>query len=392
MWFYERKDFNMSSNKIIAIIGTAALIGAVAGCGQNASQNIAVNADSVQDGYVTKLGEYKNLTSDIELTKVTDEDIQKEIDTLIEQQRYVTEVERAAKDGDYVTVQYVQTDDENAQPQTVSFKIGSQTFPDEFESAAKGLTKGESASVELQEGEDIHTFDITLISVSEYKEADDAFVVSLNMQDISTLEDLKADIRLYLENTAQNLYNQQVREDLLSQIYENTEFGAIPDELYTEYKEYYTSLLEDMASEYSAQYEEEVTLDDLVMPTMEAEHFVGTTEDFITYTSKSNLEQSLMLQQIYENENLTYEEDELYSNIASEWVNHTDQYATMLDFLKDHDIQWYKADIINAKALNFVMENSDTQYTSNTAVNETSEAVADTSEDAATDSSTGTNP
>ena len=98
------------------------------------------------------LGEYKGITVEKNIIPVTDEDVEKEIQTALAM--YPVEVEgRAAQEGDTVNINYVGKIDgeefEGGSDQGADLLLGSGRFIEGFEDGLIGASKGETRTLNL---------------------------------------------------------------------------------------------------------------------------------------------------------------------------------------------------------------------------------------------------
>ncbi|MEG0368848.1 MAG: trigger factor [Hungatella sp.] len=150
----------------------------IAGCSKKAASPV-------------KLGNYKGVTYTAVPVEVTDEQVEQQIQGLVDSNPVVTEVERAAKDGDTVNIDYVGLKDgvafEGGTADAFDLVLGSGSFIDGFEAGLIGATKGQELSLNLTfpaeyQSEDLAgkavVFDVTVNSVKEStpSELNDAFI------------------------------------------------------------------------------------------------------------------------------------------------------------------------------------------------------------------------
>ena len=149
------------------------------GCGKKAA------VDSV------KLGEYKGVSYTPVPVEVTDEQVEAEIQGLLDEHAVETEVDRAAKEGDIVNIDFVGMKDgvafEGGTSSDYDLELGSNSFIDGFEDGLIGAVKGQELSLNLTfpegygnkdlAGQDV-VFDVTVNAVKESKPAvlNDAFI------------------------------------------------------------------------------------------------------------------------------------------------------------------------------------------------------------------------
>lgn len=359
----------------LCIAGVAALAGVVIyGAGISAAtalnpvnntvvqtEKASVNASA--DNYIESLGQYKGLTTQAVLQKATDEDIDVEIKELVKQAEYTSPVtDRAAQAGDIVTIDYIQDSDENAEPSNLHFEIGDSNYPATFSDAIIGHKPGEEVKADLDDGNgNTNSFKITISAIEAYRDADDDFAKGLNIDGVTSLDTLKDWARTQLDMQYQAIYNEQARTDFIKQLHDTTTFKEIPSDILDPKVEELKKQLEQMAKEYSTE-EETVTINDIVMPTMQQEGYVGTVDDYLVYYVSNILQNTSMFRGIYEAENLEYSQAELYSLIASDWVNAQQTYPTLLSYVDSTDITTYEDQLINTKAMDFIAENSNSDY------------------------------
>jgi trigger factor len=145
-----------------------------------------------------ELKDYSSLSVEKQTAEVTDTDVEKVIDSLQKQQASWEVVERAAVDGDQVTINYVGTKDgeafEGGTAEDSKLVLGSKSMIPGFEDGIIGLSAGEEKVLSLTFPEDYKAealkgaaveFAITVTAVAEQKlpELDDAFFVKYGVLD-----------------------------------------------------------------------------------------------------------------------------------------------------------------------------------------------------------------
>jgi len=181
-----------------------------------------------------KLQEYKGLKLKRTLAAVTDEEIDRSVQSIARERATLVPVERAAKLGDVVTIDYEGKIDGTpfeggaAKGQTTELTEG--RFIPGFVAGIAGMKPGETKDVEAVFPENYQatelagktaTFTITLHELKEleYPKLDDEFAKAVS--DHQTFEDMRADIRKRLEAVAaartQRELGGQAVEELLKQ-------------------------------------------------------------------------------------------------------------------------------------------------------------------------------
>lgn len=145
--------------------------------------------------------------------EVTAAEVDKTIDVLRQQRSSFVDVERAAADGDRVTVDFLGKKDgvpfEGGTAEDYAFVLGGGTMLVDFETAAKGLSAGSSRTFDLTFPADYHAkhlagqtvqFEITMKAVSESRkpELDAEFAKSMGIND-GTVEALRTEIETNLK-------------------------------------------------------------------------------------------------------------------------------------------------------------------------------------------------
>ena len=155
------------------------------------------------------LGEYKGLEVEVSDTAVTDEDVQKEIDTQRDKNsRMVDVTDRAVQQGDMIRLDFDGSVDgeafEGGKSDDYPLTIGSGSFIPGFEEQLIGTAIGEEKDVTVTFPEDYHAKElagkeavfkckVNSIQVKELPELDDEF--AQDVSDFDTLDEYREDVR-----------------------------------------------------------------------------------------------------------------------------------------------------------------------------------------------------
>ncbi|MGW2515947.1 trigger factor [Streptomyces sp. NPDC001617] len=186
-----------------------------------------------------EIPDYSGIEVEVDAVEVTDEDIEKSVEQLRERFASTSPVERAAEDGDVVTIDLQAKVEgevlEDGVADGVSYTIGSGELLDGIDDAVKGLSAGEEATFtsELKGGsaagkEAEVTVKVTQVAARELPELDDDFAQLAS--EFDTLEELKADSRKRLENMKQYDQATQAQERVLEKLLELVEV-PVPEKL-----------------------------------------------------------------------------------------------------------------------------------------------------------------
>ncbi|MFF0787894.1 trigger factor [Streptomyces spiralis] len=186
-----------------------------------------------------EIPDYSGIEVEVDAVEVTDEDVEKAVEQLRERFASTSPVERAAEDGDVVTIDLEAKVDgevlEDGVADGVSYTIGSGELLDGIDDAVKGLEAGGEATFtsELKGGsaagrEAEVTVKVTQVAARELPELDDDFAQLAS--EFDTLEELKADSRKRLENMKQYDQATQAQERVLDKLLELVEV-PVPEKL-----------------------------------------------------------------------------------------------------------------------------------------------------------------
>ncbi|MFE3653698.1 MULTISPECIES: trigger factor [unclassified Streptomyces] len=171
-----------------------------------------------------EIPDYSGIEVEVDAVEVSDEDVDKSVEQLRERFASTSVVERAAQDGDVVTVDLeAKVDGEvlaDGIANGVSYTIGSGELLDGIDEAVKGLEAGGSATFtsELKGGsaqgkEAEVKVDVTEVKARELPELDDEFAQMAS--EFDTLDELKADSRKRLERMKKFDQATQAQEKVL---------------------------------------------------------------------------------------------------------------------------------------------------------------------------------
>lgn len=172
---------------------------------------------------VIKLGNYKGVEYDIELTPVTEEEIQAELDAIVAENPAKEEVEGPVEEGHITTIDFEGFKDgvpfQGGKGEGFDLTIGSGQFIPGFEAQMIGMVKGETRELNVTFPEQYQAaelagqpvvFKVTVHKITKETPAElnDAFVQAFNVPDIQTVDALK-------ERLQQQLQMKHSQEDLM---------------------------------------------------------------------------------------------------------------------------------------------------------------------------------
>ncbi len=261
-----------------------------------------------------KLGKYKGIKFTKVEYNVTDSDVQAEEKRLIESRSRETEVtDRAAADGDAVTVDFVGKIDGKAfdggSAQNSRIVLGSGRFIPGFEEGIVGMNIGETRDIDVKfpddygaeelKGKDaVFTITLHAIAQRELPEMTDEFIKEA--VGAETVEEYRKNVRERLENNAKARANAEIEKEILDKLIENCEV-ELPDALV---ERRIDDRVEDMREQLSRS---RVKLEDYLM-------YMGKTVDDLRESYRkevvNGLKARFILEAVTEAENLAVTEED----------------------------------------------------------------------------------
>ncbi|MFI9582076.1 trigger factor [Streptomyces sp. NPDC052236] len=186
-----------------------------------------------------EIPDYSGIEVTVDAVEVSDEDVDKAVEDLRGRFASTNPVERAAAEGDVITIDLEAKVDgevlEDGVASGVSYTIGSGELLDGIDEAVTGLSADEEATFtsELKGGsaegkESEVTVKVTAVAARELPELDDDFAQMAS--EFDTLEELRADSRKRLLNMKQYDQATQAQERVLDELLKLTEV-PIPEKL-----------------------------------------------------------------------------------------------------------------------------------------------------------------
>lgn len=189
--------------------------------------------------YISKLGEYKGLKSDVKEKKVTAKDVDAELERLAKDNAELVPTENPSEMGDTVNIDFVGL--MNGQPfdggsaNSFDLELGSNRFVPGFEDQCVSHKAGDKFDVSLTMPDNYPEpltskpviFKVTLNAVKhkEVPEINDEFATTLSGQYVSKdLEELKAKIKENLSKNAFEQFKKETINDYLLKVRDSSEF------------------------------------------------------------------------------------------------------------------------------------------------------------------------
>ena len=287
-----------------------------------------------------KLPEYKGLKVVVDEVKVAPIEIDEELDNLRARFGSLKTVERAAKSGDFTTIDLVASIDgtEIDNAQNISYQIGSGRLLDGIDEALETLTAGETTTFKTKlaggdkAGADAEvTVTLTAVKERELPKADDAFAQLAS--EFDTLNELKESLEKQIAES--KVYNQsiQARDLALEEIIAAAKV-PVSDEV--------------VLADVNRHLEGEGRLED-------AKHRKEVTEE----TTKG-FQSQMVLDAIAEAEEVKVNEQELLQYLyvtAQQYQMDPNEFIKIID--QQGQIPAYVAEVARRKALSLVLEHAE---------------------------------
>ncbi len=259
------------------------------------------------------LTDYKNITAPLSEIEYSDESVDKDINTVLEQNsKLEKDTDALIKDGDKVNIDYVGKIDGiefsggSSDGKGADLKIGSKSFIDDFETQLIGHKAGDNVTVNVTFPDDYKTpelagkdavFEVVVNGIYVNPELNDAFVKEKFSENASTVAEYKE----YLKKTN---YDKNLKAWLEKYLLDNTTVTSYPKAYFNHLKslkKYEDQLSVDYMNNLyaSMNYNQTVTLEDYVGMS-EAKYDAKLDE-----TIKDRAKKALIYQAIFEKEGLT---------------------------------------------------------------------------------------
>ena len=327
-------------------------------------KNLVIIADVAVKPEIT-LGEYKNLTVEKPDSEVSDEEVEKEIEAMREQNaRFVTVEDREVKEKDMLLIDFNGKVDgvefEGGQAENYSIIVGSNTFIPGFEEQLVGMKLNEEKDLSVKFPEEYHaenlagkdavfTVKVNEIKEKELPELDDEF--AKDVSEFDTLEDLKADAKAKLQKTKDEYADRELENKLVKMAAENATV-EIPEAMID-------SQVENMVYdfEYQLKYQGLDLENYLKFTNMSIE---GLKEQ-MRPDAKSRVLNSLVIEAISKSENIVSTEEDLEQELAKMAESYKMEVDKLKSTLRPSDMDYIKDTVVARKTVEFIKGNANLQ-------------------------------
>ncbi|MDD3165123.1 MAG: trigger factor [Oscillospiraceae bacterium] len=304
------------------------------------------------------LGQYKGVEVEKKEVKVTAADVNEELKGLAERNARIQTVDRAAKNGDSVVIDYVGLDNgvafEGGSAENFTLKLGSGTFIPGFEEALVGVKADDEKNVEITFPADYHAKELAghpvvfQCKVHEVKETltpkmDDEF--AKDVSEFDTLKELKDDLKAKKLEARKKDAEAELRDAALTKAVENMTC-EVP-----------ASMVEMQIDQTLQQYENQIRMSGSTLE--EYAQKMGTNVQALRTSLRPSAEAEvrmhIMLEAIVEAEKLEVGEDELNEQYEKMSKDYGMPVENIQQFVNAEDL---KKDLVIVKAGDFVAANA----------------------------------
>jgi trigger factor len=306
-----------------------------------------------------EIADFKGVKVEREVADIPDEDIQERLNEIGESGREFVAVERAAKDGDRITMSYLGKVDgeafEGGADENATLVIGSNRFIPGFEEQLAGIKTGDEKAIEVTFPDDypaehlagkLATFDIVVKEVAEPGEIefDDAFAERLGME---SMEKLRETVSKQIETQYEFASRQKVKRQLLDALDEKHDFPLPESLVEQEFENVWRQVMHDV-EQHGKSFEDQ-----------------GTTEEDARKEYREIAERrvrlGLVLSRIGEDAEVEVTEDELQRALYEQVRGYPGQEQQVMDYYRNNPeaIQALRAPIFEEKTVDYILELSE---------------------------------
>ena len=310
---------------------------------------------------IVDVKDYKGVEIDKVVQEVKDEDVDREIEALQKRNARIVEVDRAAKEGDTVLLDYSgfvgEEQFEGGTAENQELKLGSGTFIPGFEEQLVGATPGEKKDVKVTFPEEYHAENLAgkeavfhclvhEIKEEQLPELDDEF--AKDVSEFDTLDELKKSTRERLEKYAKASEDRQMQDAALAKVVEANEV-EIP-----------TVMVEDEIDRMIQELDQQLRYQGLTVG--QYMEFTGKDaaafRDEIRPDAERQVKTRMILNGIVEAEKLEVSDEETEEEIKKM----AEQYQMTADKVKEmigeENIAYLQKDLKIKKAIDFIYDNA----------------------------------
>ena len=309
-----------------------------------------------------KLGEYKGIEVEKVDYTVSDEDVDKEINSVRERNARVISVDdRAVENGDIAVIDFEGfVDDvafEGGKGENYELEIGSNTFIPGFEDQIIGAKIDDLIDVNVTFPEEYHSEElkgkpavfkvkVNEIKVRELPELDDDFASEVS--EFDTLAEYKADVRAKLEDKAKEKAESEIKNKVIEKAIENAEFD-LPDAMVDAQVD---NMINDMAQRLSYQG---MSLDMYMQYTGQT---VEQMREVYRDQAKKDVSASLVIDAIRKAEGIEVSPEEIEMNLVDMAKKYNMEFDKLKELISEPEMENIEKDMALNKTVEMLANNA----------------------------------
>jgi trigger factor len=195
---------------------------------------------------IIKLGQYKGIEVEVKKLTVSNEEVEQQITSLLNERPLMIEKDGEVENGDITTIDFEGFKDgvafDGGKAENYQLEIGSGQFIPGFEDQMIGMKKGETRELNLTfpenygakdlAGADV-VFKVTVHKIENKKEAElnEEFIQSLGVEQIKTVEDLKETLKSSLQAQKDQQYATEVENKVMDKLLADCDIEVSEEEI-----------------------------------------------------------------------------------------------------------------------------------------------------------------
>ena len=309
-----------------------------------------------------KLGEYKGIkVAKVDYT-VSDEDVDKDIESArARNARLISIDDRAVEKGDIAVIDFEGFVDgvafEGGKGENYELEIGSNTFIPGFEDQLIGANIDDLVDVNVTFPEEYHAeelkgkpavFNVKVneIKVRELPELDDDFASEVS--EFETLADYKADVRKKLEDKAKEKAETELQNEVVEKVVENAEFD-LPDAMV---ENQINNMINDMAQNLSYQG---MSIDMYLQYTGQT---IDQMKEAYREPATKQVSAGLVVDAISKAEGIEVTPEELEMNLVDMSKKYNMELEKIKELLQDAELENIKKEMVFTKTIEMLANNA----------------------------------
>lgn len=347
--------FNVKKYSIVLLAATCAVTLIACGRDKIISTGNQKISNAVYDDETISLAPYTGLTAVKNNYKVTEDALNRAIHEQLSDYINYKTVERPSKDGDVIETDYTISIDDKTydEDSEYNFTIGQQEYGKEFDQKLIGVSAGDELNFSLNYDKNYSDVDFAgntanfKIKINKVQEeilpdTTDAFIKE--HFDYDTYDAFEKATRKSLEDEYKEESSNELSEELLQQIIKASSILQYTqgeyDDAYKEAENVYASYADMLGTDIESIYDS-----------------FEVTKDSLKKEALDNLSRTMVINAIIKNERLTLSDEE-YETGISDYMKIND-YDSKKDFLNEFGEDEIRQQLLEDKAVNFIVENAD---------------------------------